>query len=136
MAIEIQLERMRVVEAITARDAVVQRLTDAHVSIRQKNAAIDRLELERDQLNRGLPVLSGPGDEENEEKLKVGSEIERLQGIINSLQEELRLLKCIRPDAGKSTSDPPPRYEEGKADSIKVRYVLYFRCVWAHRAYM
>ena len=121
MAIEIQVERMRVVEAMTARDAVVQRLADAHVSIRQKVAVIDRLELEKDDLRRRLSVLKGPCDEEyEEEKTKAGSEIDRLQVMIKGLREEVRLLKEIRSDAGKALPDPPPRYEEGKADLIKV----------------
>src|ERR1700728_3656991 len=82
MAIEIQVERMRVVEAITARDAVVQRLNDAHVSIRQKTAIIDHLELEKEDLRRRL-LMKGSCDEEyEEEKTKAGSEIDRLQGII------------------------------------------------------
>jgi len=125
MAIEIQVERMRVVEAMTARDAVVQRLNDAHVSIRQKVAIIDRLELEKDDLRRRLLILKGPFDEEyEEEKTKAGSEIDRLQGIIKALREDIKLLKETRTDAGKPLTDPPPRYEEGKADSMKVRHCL------------
>jgi hypothetical protein len=121
MAVEIQIEKMRVVEAMTARDAVVQRLADAHLSIRQKVAIIDRLEFEKEDLRRRMSVLQGPCDEEyEEEKTKAGSEIDRLEGIIKSLQEEVRLSKEIRTDARKPLTDPPPRYEEGKADLIKV----------------
>jgi hypothetical protein len=91
MAIEIQVERMRVVEAITARDAVVQRLNDAHVSIRQKAAIIDHLELEMEDMRRRLLILKGPCDEEyEEEKTKAGSEIDRLQGIIKALREDVK----------------------------------------------
>jgi hypothetical protein len=124
MAIEIQVERMRVVEAITARDAVVQRLNDAHVSIRQKAAIIDHLELEMEDMRRRLLILKGPCDEEyEEEKTKAGSEIDRLQGIIKALREDVKLLKEIRTDPVKPLTDPPPRYEEGKANlnSMKVR---------------
>jgi hypothetical protein len=122
MAIEIQVERMRVVEAITARDAVVQRLNDAHVSIRQKATIIDHLELEKEDLKRRLLILKGPCDEEDEEeKTKAGSEIDRLQGIIKTLREDVKLLREIRTDTGKPLTDPPPRYEEGKASSMKVR---------------
>jgi hypothetical protein len=121
MAIEIQIERMRVVEALTARDAVIQRLTDAHVSIRQKVAIIDRLESEKDDLEMKLSVFKGPRDEEHEEeKTKAGSEIDRLQIMIKGLREEVRLLKEIRSQTVKPVADPPPRYEEDKADSMKV----------------
>jgi hypothetical protein len=125
MAIEIQVERMRVVEAITARDAVVQRLADAHISIREKVAIIGRLELEKEELERRLSVSKGPCDEEHEEeKTKASLEIDRLQGIITSLREDVRLLKEIRTGARKPLTDPPPRYEEGKADSVKVQLLL------------
>ena len=126
MAIEIQVERMRVVEAITARDAVVQRLADAHISIRQKVAIIGRLELEKEELERRLSVSKGPCDEEHEEeKTKASLEIDRLQGIIMSLREDVRLLKEIRTGARKPLTDPPPRYEEEKADSMKVQLLLF-----------
>ncbi|KIM87329.1 hypothetical protein PILCRDRAFT_3823 [Piloderma croceum F 1598] len=127
MAIEIQVERMRVVEAITARDAVVQRLNDAHVSIRQKTAIIDHLELEKEDLRRRL-LMKGSCDEEyEEEKTKAGSEIDRLQGIIKALREDVKLLKEIRTDTGKPLTDPPPRYEEGKANLNSMKVSLIFQ---------
>jgi len=43
MALEIQIERMHIIEAMNARDAVVQRLAEAYVSINQKNATIEDL---------------------------------------------------------------------------------------------
>lgn len=122
MAIEIQVERLRVVEAMTARDAVVQRLADAHVSIRQKVAIIERLELEKADLERRLFTLKGPCNEEyEEEKTKASSEIDKLQVVIKGLRDEVGLLKEVRSDPGKPLTDPPPRYEEGKADLMKVR---------------
>jgi hypothetical protein len=121
MAIEIQIERMHVVEAMTARDVVVQRLNDAHVSIRQKVMVIDRLELEKEEIRKKLFVSKGPCDEEyEEERSKASLEVERLRGIIKVLQEEVKSLKDIRTDLGKPLTDPPPRYEEGKA--IKVQF--------------
>lgn len=121
MAIEIQLERMRVVEALTARDTVVQRLTDAHVSIRQKAARIDCLELELEELWRRLSTAKDPCQDDHEIiNNQTDLEMERLQKTIDSLREELRLLKEGRVDNGKPSSDPPPRYEEGKEESAEV----------------
>lgn len=118
MAIEIQLERMRVVEAMSARDNVVLRLTDAHVSICQKVTAIERLELERDELRRRLSAAKGPCDEAYEdEKTKFELAIEKLQGTIARLEEELRVLKDA---SGKPSIDLPPSYEEGKTEAGKV----------------
>ncbi|KAI6009570.1 hypothetical protein F5J12DRAFT_912455, partial [Pisolithus orientalis] len=44
IAFAVQLERLRVVEALAARDNVVVRLEDAYTSVRQKSAIVSRLE--------------------------------------------------------------------------------------------
>ena len=135
MAIEIQLERMRVSEATTARDNLVHHLTDAHVSIRQKVETIQRLELEKEELTRKLSANSdhatatatkGALNEDTDDlrsKAELKLESEKLQGIITELQEQVKLLGETRSESEnrKPSADPPPRYEEGKSDSIKVR---------------
>lgn len=125
MALEIQIEKSRVIEAMSARDAVVRRLTEAHISIRQKVAIIDRLEIEKADLRRRLVAIKGPCDEEHEDdKAKSELEIEKLQTTIKTLQEEIKLLKECRSqaDVRKVLSDPPPQYEEGKLDPDKVTF--------------
>ena len=137
MAIEIQLERMRVSEAMAARDNLVHHLTDAHVSIRQKVETIQRLELEKEELTRNLPANSdhapatttatkGTLHEDTDDlrsKAELKLESEKLRGIITELQEQVKLLRETRSESEsrKPSADPPPRYEEGKSDSIKVR---------------
>ncbi|KAI6097958.1 hypothetical protein EDD16DRAFT_584196 [Pisolithus croceorrhizus] len=52
VALAVQLERLRVREALAARDNVVVRLEDAYTSVRQKSAIISRLERELEILRR------------------------------------------------------------------------------------
>ncbi|KAH7911887.1 hypothetical protein BJ138DRAFT_1062170 [Hygrophoropsis aurantiaca] len=54
MALVVQMERMRVQEAMAARDSVVYRLENAYISVRQKTEAIDRLERELDEMKRAV----------------------------------------------------------------------------------
>lgn len=116
MAVELGIEKLRVSEAINARDAVVQRLSDAYVSLRQKVSIIDRLQEEL-----GIP---GRDDGTQRDNIRLNNEeIYRLNGVVTSLREEIRCLKdtATNTHATKSPGDPPPRYEEGKMDSFKVR---------------
>lgn len=116
------MERMRVTEAISARDNVVKRLVDAHVSIRQKVAVIDRLEAEQIELRRKLFDLKGLRDEALEEAdTSSNPEIERLQRVIDGLRDEVKSLKEFRLEHRKNIGDPPPGYE---VNSAKVRYKL------------
>ncbi|KAI5993893.1 hypothetical protein EDD15DRAFT_867525 [Pisolithus albus] len=52
VALAVQLERLRVAEALAARDNVVVRLEDAYTSVRQKSAIISRLERELEILRQ------------------------------------------------------------------------------------
>ncbi|EFI28482.1 hypothetical protein CC1G_06151 [Coprinopsis cinerea okayama7 len=56
MALEIQVERMRVVEVLRARDAAVERLSDAYSLVRRYSELIERLQEER--VASGLERLS------------------------------------------------------------------------------
>lgn len=59
--VEVQLERLRTLEALAARDATVLRLEDAYNSIRQKAAIISQLERELDDLKqRSTPSTQVP----------------------------------------------------------------------------
>ncbi|KAI6017443.1 hypothetical protein EDC04DRAFT_2943424, partial [Pisolithus marmoratus] len=52
LALAVQLERLRVAEALAARDNVVGLLEDAYISVRQKTATISRLERELEILRQ------------------------------------------------------------------------------------
>ncbi|KAI6137800.1 hypothetical protein EDD17DRAFT_418186 [Pisolithus thermaeus] len=59
----VQLERLRVTEALTARDNVVVRLEDAYTSVRQKSAIISRLERELETLRQSsAPSSKNPSE--------------------------------------------------------------------------
>lgn len=126
MAVEIQVERMRVVEAMSARDAVVQRLADACVSVRQKTAEIEQLQYEQQQYqNHGL--RSSAHLETNtrspiEVEQKPKENIEKLEGVIKALREEIHYLNHGAEHGAKLPGDLPPRYEEGKVDCCKVTH--------------
>ncbi|KAI6017089.1 hypothetical protein EDC04DRAFT_3093497 [Pisolithus marmoratus] len=59
LALAVQLERLRVTEALAARDNVVVLLEDAYVSVRRKTATISRLERELEILRRSSSSPSG-----------------------------------------------------------------------------
>ena len=107
MAIEIQLERMHVVEAMTARDAVVQRLADAYVSINQKNAIIDDLKRNRGLCDSETKALSTVNPIQDEEK--PAKDVPKLEDLHENPSNGINPL-----------GDAPPSYEEGELCSVKV----------------
>lgn len=65
----VQMERMRVEEALAARDNVVAHLEDVHTSVRQKAATILRLEQELEVFKRtSTPGNTLPSDFEGDSK--------------------------------------------------------------------
>lgn len=120
MALEIQMERMRASEAMSARDSAVQRLASAYDSIKSKANMIttltgEKFELEirlRDAERRAAEaeerlkeLASGGGlvgsnesnnaaDNEEQEK-----EIERLKTELNSVKNELDALRALNMDS-------------------------------------
>ncbi|CAK5268255.1 unnamed protein product [Mycena citricolor] len=72
MVLEVEVERKRATEALSARDAAIQRLSEAYVSLRQKMCIIDRLQQQSCQ-GKAAP---------NEQVLA-------LESTIKSLREEL-----------------------------------------------
>jgi hypothetical protein len=129
MALEIQLERMHVIEAMNARDVVVQRLADAYVSINQKNATIEDLKRDRGQRNSGLLVpsdLKADTTTGDEEKRKLVEHVTKLEGLVRSLQDDLKYLKSTNGNDVRSPVDPPPHYEEGRVHYLKVTFFFTF----------
>ncbi|PPQ91789.1 hypothetical protein CVT25_000434 [Psilocybe cyanescens] len=110
LAIEIQIERLRVVEISKARDAALQRLSEVYVSIRQKNELIEQLQ--REQEDGGLSSANQlPKSLDSAEVISLKAHISDLEKSV----EELR--SVIRQQTGRSCipikpNDPPPCYEE------------------------
>ncbi|KAF9441637.1 hypothetical protein P691DRAFT_470890 [Macrolepiota fuliginosa MF-IS2] len=111
MAIEIQLEKVRVAEAMGARDALVQKLSDAYTSIREKTELIERLQ---QTLNAAMnpssnathtafsPALASQQTwEQTPEVTGLRSQVADLEALI----QELRI-------GSRNAMGPPPRYEE------------------------
>jgi hypothetical protein len=119
MAIEIQVQRMRAVEAMNARDAVVQRLSDAYVSLGQKNAIIECLRQEQEASQKhGLASSSEFGAATGlVETSKLKAEVSMLEEIVKSLREEVKFLKETANNATRSL-DPPPRYDEARTKVV------------------
>ncbi|KAG5642805.1 hypothetical protein DXG03_002089 [Asterophora parasitica] len=89
MAIEVGIERTRTQEALKARDEVVQRLVDAHESLRQKSAALEAL-----QQRVGTPSLADSAPNiERIEMARMKDEIAGLERTIVELRIEIRTLK-------------------------------------------
>lgn len=130
MSLEIQMERMRVAETIAARDNVVKRLVDAHVSIRQKIAVIDRLESDKAELHKKLSESKGLYDEDFEySRNNSESEVVRLQHVIDGLRNEVRSLKELRSEPRKSSCDPPPSYDAGISKvNLQFYLTMHIRC--------
>jgi hypothetical protein len=121
MALEIQIERLRVIEITKARDAALHRLSDAYVSVRQKTQVIEKLQQEREVKGLArIPIHITPLEERTEiDCLKahiVGLEaiVEDLRFTIHRLQRQLSI--------GSQPLDPPPCYQE---DTLKVSPLTY-----------
>jgi len=119
LAIEIQLERMHVVEAMNARDAVAKRLADAHVLINQKNAMIEGLKKARQFCSPIVDARSRPTTplQEQGNLNRVGDLGSGLGMVVGGLQDNLGL-KLDIPNRLKSPigmiggNASPPGYEE------------------------
>ncbi|TEB31480.1 hypothetical protein FA13DRAFT_370265 [Coprinellus micaceus] len=115
MALEIQVERMRVVEVTQARDAAVNRLFDAYTAIRRHSELIERLQKEREE--RGLERLSYPvalpehqGDVDTE--CALGARIQELEALVEDFQQINQCLKDYGPFERRAMCDPPPHYDD------------------------
>ncbi|KZT11155.1 uncharacterized protein LAESUDRAFT_720346 [Laetiporus sulphureus 93-53] len=117
---DIKLERMRVNEALNARDAVVRRFAEACVSVREKNTIIQNLKRERNDLERQLAMVNGrnamlaaenPNTStralEERKNAKIALEVARLSDICKNFQHEIRMLRIHIETSGKE-GDPMP----------------------------
>ncbi|KAF9481346.1 hypothetical protein BDN70DRAFT_855397 [Pholiota conissans] len=101
IALELQMERMRVEEAMKARDSALDRLCDAYASIRQKNEIIEHMQEERES-NGATPFPTYLI------RVKDTVEIDKLKAHIVALEATVEELRAV---VSKPT-DPPPCYEE------------------------
>lgn len=99
MAIKIAAERGKADDAIKARDAAVQRLTDAYISIEQKLEIIGRLQNQHptfDMLMKSScksPKESAGVSPSLLEADKLQTETAELEGLVDDLRREVKLLK-------------------------------------------
>ncbi|EED83673.1 predicted protein [Postia placenta Mad-698-R] len=105
LAMEIRLERLRLQEALCARDAVAKHFTTACTSIREKTATIERLQYEKGDLGKQLKLLNGrqatlyaPNTTTQiaEDKRKLVTEVARLAEVLHGMQDEIS--KTSKPD--------------------------------------
>lgn len=113
MALDLQVERKRVVEATNARDAAVKRLSDAYASLSHKTEIIERLQQELK--NHEFPFLSQPASNSVHEATinRMKEDMVTLESIIKDLREETKFLKESANKFSKTPDLPPPRYEDG-----------------------
>ncbi|KAJ8093460.1 hypothetical protein PM082_020317 [Marasmius tenuissimus] len=92
MAIEIEKERKKALEAMNARDATVGRLGEAYTSLRQKTALLERLQKEN-IIPHDLTSKEASRSNDQEEVVKLKHEVLTLEGTVNTLKEEIKVLK-------------------------------------------
>ncbi|KAJ6567090.1 hypothetical protein B0H19DRAFT_1352993 [Mycena capillaripes] len=97
MALEVEVERARAIEALSARDAAIQRLSEAYVSIRQKMTIIEGLRQQKTS-------QAQPSQE------SVNEQVVALEKTIKTLREELAV--SSRSSAPLRAVCPPPSYDE------------------------
>lgn len=111
MVIELSTERMKVKQAVKARDMAVQRLSEAYTSLGQKAAIIDHLQdsVSPDFFkectsyalrNIGVTEVNLPKKES------------ALDSLVKMMREEIRVIKKQSAQTAVST-EPPPRYDDG-----------------------
>ena len=128
LAIEIQIERLRVIEISNARDAAIERLSEAYSSIRQKNELIEHLQQEsrigRSGLASALTQLSQNRSLDYQEAESYKAHIATLEKTVEDLRSVLRQQQQQpqQQSLASKVSDPPPRYEESALKASTISY--------------
>jgi hypothetical protein len=139
MALELQIERLRVAEITNARDAALHRLSDAYAHITEKNTLIEKFQAERD----GADGAAAPGLLKSESDPQAAAvEVDSLNAHIHTLEsttEDLRteiaelnskLAERPPPSPPPSPSSPPSYTENSNSKLTKVTWLLREFCVW------
>lgn len=123
MALDLQIERLRVGEVMKARDNVLNRLADAYVVIRQKNEIIERMQEGRE--NKGAAPFPT-----HVIQVQDTVEIDKLKAHIATLEATIEQLRSL---SAKPT-DPPPCYEENILKARSTYFCVAFpNCDFSHR---
>ncbi|KAJ3796305.1 hypothetical protein GGU11DRAFT_872306 [Lentinula aff. detonsa] len=101
MVIKIAIEQEKVRHAFKARDAAIQRLSDAYISIEQKLDIIKRLEKQSNVLNSPEKSMQKRGASLEADKL---NQTAGFEGLVDDLRKEIEVLK-----------DAPPQYTSDSA---------------------
>ena len=120
MAIELQVEKMRLAEATSARDSAVQRLASAYDSIKEKAQTIARLQGEKAELETRLAFAENDAKEatgttRSEEYRTMENEINRLQDLVRKLSESSVQVKS---PISSPSSERNSRMELGSASTL------------------
>jgi hypothetical protein len=140
MALELQIERLRVAEITNARDAALHRLFDAYAHITEKNALIEKFQAERDDGDgaaaAGLPKCESDPQAAAVEVDSLNAHIHTLENTTEHLRAEIAELNsklAERPPPPPSpqvspSPSSPPSYTENSL--TKVTGLLREFCVW------
>jgi hypothetical protein len=108
MALEVEVERARAVEALTARDAAIERLSDAYLSLRQKITIIERLQ---------------QAPQEKSSSSTLNEQVIALETTVKTLREQLASSSNVPVRSGQ----PPPSHDEVCSTRFSKRGFSSFR---------
>lgn len=141
MALEMQVERIRVMEVLKARDVAVGRLADAYTTVRRYSEFIDQLQ--QDRVVRGLENLKFTDNDADEHTAGAGltpldpkAHIAALEATIKELREINGYLKEYDACEGKAMCDPPPHYEENLVKASFISIVVLSQVVILSSAFV
>ncbi|KAJ8508184.1 hypothetical protein ONZ45_g9531 [Pleurotus djamor] len=119
LAIEVQVERAKAVEALAARDNLVYRLADAYTLLAKKNTAMEAstrgcvLPLADATNTSHANTPTTPSTNLEVERKNFTDQFVAQQALLKQLQDEIKVTK-----SGQKLLDLPPRYEENMSPSI------------------
>lgn len=140
MALELQIERLRVAEITNARDAALHRLSDAYAHITEKNTLIEKFQAERDGADgaaaAGLPKSESDPQAVAVEVDSLNAHIHTLESTTEDLRTEIaelnsRLAERPPPPSPPPSPSSPPSYTENSNSKLtKVTWLLREFGVW------
>ncbi|KAI1791608.1 hypothetical protein LXA43DRAFT_1140231 [Ganoderma leucocontextum] len=129
----IRLERLRVREALNARDVAVTRLAGACASVRENAAALEALRDQKEALQRQLDAVlimkeGGEIDDENGDRAKVGSKTEGTTEIRRQLASCMKTIenRLASRNAAEWGPDYKLDYPPPPVQIIKQRFEMTF----------
>lgn len=138
--LDAHLDKLRIVDALTARDVAVHRLASACASVRAKESTIARLEREKDELKMSVDVLEkttlsgGSSDVFTEQRGRLLDRIALLETTNRALRGEVEVLRAKQESVSVLNT---PRFNEMAEQSLKVRFCHFwcrrvtYTCIYA-----